>query len=538
MLRTDRPLAFSRMLLAASALVLAAFGPGTHARQSAAPTIDHALEAITPAVVKGHVQFLSHDLLEGRDTGHVGYEIAREYVASQYQRMGLEAPYGFSYVQPFDLLVATADTGSRLQVGEAVVTASEAAFAPDWLGEQPLLEGQGVYAGYGLVAGDHDDYRAVTIADRVVFLLSGLPADWLADPERSLLARTKAALAFSRGAKAVVILQLDGTVRPVTRTMALADGSAPAVRPTATIGPAASRRLLAAWGVDPAQALDVAASGKPREVGSVSLRRAHAIEKGMSWNVVGVVPGTDPALRDQTVVFTAHLDHVGVGEPDETGDRIYNGTHDNALGTGKMLAAAEAMIRLKPRRTVVFVAVGAEERGLLGSWYYVHHPVGSTRDIVANINHDGGLEGPPPDDVFAFGAEYSDLGPVLGEVAEAAGMRLRTDFQSPFTAAQALLFRSDQYSFLARGIPGIYLMDGFTIAGDPERGRAQWDHYLTHVNHQQRDNFDPSWTFEAPVRMAALSVRLAWRLANADSRPKMRGGPFPQSPDAPLVVRP
>jgi Zn-dependent M28 family amino/carboxypeptidase len=225
---------------------------------------------------------------------------------------------------------------------------------------------------------------------------------------------------------------------------------------------------------------------------------------------------------------------VGLGEPDETGDRIYNGTHDNALGTGKLLAAAEAMTRLRPRRSIVFVAVGAEERGLLGSWYYVHHPaVGTTRDIVANINHDGGLEGPPPDDVFAFGAEYSDLEKILGDVANKAGMRLRMDFQAPFTAAQALLFRSDQYSFLARGIPGIYLMDGFTIAGDPERGRQQWDRYLTGVNHQARDNFDPSWTFEAPARMAALSVRLAWRLANDATRPKMTGGPFPQSPDAP-----
>jgi len=507
---------------------------------AAAPTVAQALEAINPALVKAHVQFLSHDLLEGRDTGHTGYEIAREYVASQYRRIGLSPPYGgSSYVQPFDLLVATADTGSRLEAGGVAVTAADATFAPDWLGKQARIEGQGVFAGYGLVASGRDDYGTLPVSGRVVFLLSGLPAEWLDDPERSLLVRTKTDIAFARGAAAVVLLQLEGTVRPVTRTMALADGSAPAVRPTATIGAAASRRLLAAWGVDPAQAADqaAAAAARPRDVGMVTIARSHTLTKGRSWNVVGVVPGTDPSLRHESVVFTAHLDHVGIGEPDETGDRIFNGTHDNALGTGKLLASAEAMSRLRPRRTIVFVAVGAEERGLLGSWHYVHNPVGRTRDIVANINHDGGLEGPPPDDFFAFGAEYSDLESILGEVARTAGMRLRMDFQSPFTAAQALLFRSDQYSFLARGIPGIYLMDGFTIAGDPELGRAQWDDYLTRVNHQARDNFDHAWTFEAPIRMAALSVHLAWRLANADTRPKMKGGPFPQSPDESSPIR-
>jgi hypothetical protein len=495
-----------------------------------APTVEQAVARIEPAMVKGHVQFLSHDLLAGRDTGHQGYEIAREYVASQFRRMGLEPPFGSSYVQPFDILVATADTGSRLEAGKAVVTADEGAFTPDWTGGSPKIDGPGVYAGYGLVSGERDDFGSQPLQGRVVFLLDGLPADWLADPERSLLARTKASVAFSRGAAAVVILQLEGRVRPVTRSMALADGSAPAVRPTATIGPEGSRRLLGQWGIDPATASQ---SSPARETGPVRITRSHRIAPDTSWNVVAVVRGTDLALRNESVVFTAHLDHVGIGEPDETGDRIFNGTHDNALGTGKLLAAAEAMTHLRPRRSVVFVAVGAEERGLLGSWYYVHHPaVGATRDIVANINHDGGLEGPPPDDVFAFGAEYSDLEKILGEVAEKAGMRLRMDFQAPFTAAQALLFRSDQYSFLARGIPGIYLMDGFTIAGDPERGRQQWDRYLTNVNHQARDNFDPSWTFEAPVRMAALSVRLAWRLANEETRPRMTGGPFPQSPDA------
>jgi hypothetical protein len=478
--------------------------------------LETALAAITPALVRSHVEFLSHDLLEGRDTGHRGYEIAREYVASQYRRMGLQPPAGGSYLQPFELLDGEADNGSELRVGSQLVTGKEASFVPDWQGARPTLTGPGVFAGLGLVTDGRDDYAGTDVRNHIVFLLPGVPPEWTEDPKRSILARTKIETALNRGAAAVVVLSLAGSAAP-GRPMALADGTTSSPRAAVTVGAAASTRLLSAWG-EPA---DTAAVRRPgaRAVGTVTLTRRRELSRTRSWNVVGLVPGRDPELRDESVVFTAHLDHVGIGDPDARGDRIFNGTHDNALGVGKLLASAEAMARLEPRRTIVFAAVGAEERGMLGTQHYITHPVAPR--AIAAINHDGGLEGPATDDLFAFGAEYSSLGATLEAAAQQMGMRVSLDVRPPFSPSQALLFRSDHHAFLRAGIPAIYLMDGYTIDGDGERGRQQWIHYLAHVNHRQGDNFDPAWAFESPVRMAALSVRLAWTIANAPARPTM-----------------
>lgn len=509
-----RSVRFGVVAIASAALAVLDVRAGANA---AADTIDAALGSITPRLVRGHVEFLSHDLLEGRDTGQRGFEIAREYVASQYRRIGLDAPNAGSFLQPFDLLVAGADQGSELRVGSEVVTAVEASFAPDWLGKQPVIRGTGVFAGHGLVTTGRDDYGGADVRGRIVFLLPGVPPEWAEDPARAPLGRLKIDAALSRGAAAVVMLSLEGAV-PAGRAVALADGSTSSPRAAITIGTAASKRLLAAW-EDRARDLTGTRTSSPRQVGEVTIVSKREIARSRSWNVVGAVRGSDSALRGESVVFTAHLDHVGVGEPDEQGDRIFNGTHDNALGIGKLLASAEAMARLAPKRTVVFVAAGAEERGLLGSHYYLTHP--AYPSPIANINHDGGLEGPATDDVFAIGAEYSSLAQAVALAAQRSGMRVSEDLRPPFSPSQSLLFRSDHYPFLRAGIPAVYLMDGYAIAGDVERGRGQWTHYLASVNHRQRDNFDSAWTFESPVRMAAMSVRLAWDIASAQTRPRM-----------------
>jgi len=485
---------------------------------------EQALAVIQPQLVKGHVQFLSHDLLEGRDTGARGYEIAREYVASQFVRMGAAPLPDGTHLQAFEVLVGSEDRGSRLTVGDITIDATDAAFMPDWTASEPIISGEGVYVGAGLVADGRDDYGTVDVRNRIVFMIPGVPADWKEHMTLGLLDRTKIQVALGRGARAVVMLKPGSTDAPgPARVMALADGSTPSPRAAVTLGVEATARLLGAWQVDTTDVDALAAQSQPaRAVGSVTISRARNISRLWSWNVVGIVPGTDPQLRDEAVVFTAHLDHVGIGEPDEDGDTIYNGTHDNALGIGKMLASAEAMVRAPARRTTIFVAVGAEERGLLGSWYYVKHPAIPIERTVAALNHDGGLDSAATDDFFAFGFEFTTLDSALDQAAAATGMTLSRDYRPPFAASQALLFRSDQYAFLAAGVPAVYLMDGFTIDGDPERGRLLWDDYISNVNHKQRDNYDPTWTFESPARMAALSVRAAWLLGDADKPPAMK----------------
>ena len=364
-------------------------------------------------------------------------------MASQFRRIGLTAPVNGSYLQPFEILVGGADQGSELRIGSQVITAADASFMPDWQGRRGEMRAPGVFVGQGLVTAGRDDYAGVDVRGAIVFMLPGVPPDWAEDPVRSLLSRTKIDAALARGATAVVMLSPDAPAA-AGRPMGLADGAS-TPRAVATIGARASRQLLDSWGT------------ASRAVGEVVISVKRERTPLRSWNVVGVVPGTDPTLRAESIVFTAHLDHVGIGEPDQSGDRIFNGTHDNALGVGKLLASAEAMARLRPKRTVVFVAVGAEERGMLGSNYYIAHPLAS--NPVAAINHDGGLEGPATDDVFAFGAEYSTLGAALDTAARRIGMRVATAYPTPFSPSQALLFRSDHYPFLRAGVPE-HLSDG------------------------------------------------------------------------------
>jgi Zn-dependent M28 family amino/carboxypeptidase len=255
-------------------------------------------------------------------------------------------------------------------------------------------------------------------------------------------------------------------------------------------------------------------------VGSVTIERHHDTRTVRSWNVIGSWPGTDPERAAEAVVFTAHLDHVGVGPPDELGDSIYNGTHDNALGVAKMLAAAEALAGVRLGRSVVFLATGAEESGLLGAWHYVNDPIVPLERTAAAINHDGGLVGVRTDDVFSWGPEFSTIKDDVEWAASRTGLTLSVPGRAPFGPSAGLLYRSDHYPFLISGVPIVYLMPGFTIEGDPERGRRAWQDYLAGVHHARADNFDAEAPFESPVALTALSVRLAWRLSTAVGMPR------------------
>jgi hypothetical protein len=520
------------------ALLSTACGTGTDGSRALGVAADEAaLEAalarIDPGMIRGHLQFLSHDLLRGRDTGDVGYAIAAQYVAAQFARIGLQPIDGDSYLQPVELLEAGVDRGSSLEVGGLRLGNRDAVFTPDWTAERPAISGEGVFVGYGLPFEGRGDYDGLDVEGAIVFVLGGAPAGWVEDPERFYLTRLQAETAYRRGAAAVVQMPaaaataqaqagFERRLAPRRPVRALADGTAASFRAEVSLSPAAAERLWAAWGLTREEVLDQAEAGAPgRAVGPVTLVRDREVVPGRSWNVMGVLPGSDPELADEIVLMTAHLDHVGIGEPDEDGDRIFNGAHDNAVGIAKTLAAAETLAALSPRRSIGFLAVGAEEGGLLGSWHYVRNPIVPIEATVAAINQDGGLAAAPAtDDVVAFGDQMSaDLRQALDGAAAAHGVRFEPNKRPPFGPSQMLLFRSDHYSFLLAGVPSFSVMPGFTIDGDPEAGRQLWLDYLARINHRQRDNYDAGWALESPVRMAGLSVRLAWSLANGDTVP-------------------
>jgi hypothetical protein len=441
--------------------------------------------------------------------------------------LGLSPVDGSSYLQPFDLLVGEEELGSELQVGSMRLKHPEAVFNPDWLGAGDKIEGQGVYVGYGVVGEDRDDYAGADPEGKIVFVIPGVPTDWSEDREKALMARLKNEVALRRGAAAVVSLRIEDDAEAWQRRsrgtpMALSDGTTSSFRSEVTVGPEGSRRLLTAWGLDPEEVKELAEEGSEAKlVGPVSLVRSHQIGRTQSWNVIGVLRGSDPNLRDEAVVYTAHLDHVGMGEPDEEGDRIFNGAHDNALGVAKMLAAAEALVDLEPRRSVVFAAVGAEEKGLLGSWFYVKNPVLPIENTAAAINHDGGRDGDAVDDFLTIGASFSTLEETLTDVAQDEGVRVAEEWLPPLSPSTSLLLRSDHRAFILAGVPAVYLMDGYSVDGDVEKGQQWWEDYLDNVNHKQRDHFSTGWSLESAVRMARLSARLGLRLANQEEKPRL-----------------
>ena len=166
------------------------------------------LERVTPALVRSHLRFLSHDLLRGRDTGDVGYELAKEYVAAQFERIGLERYDGASYVQPFELLEATEDLGSALEIGQLDVREPDARFAPAWLEGEARWEGEGLFLGYGLATHGRDDYEGAEVRGKAVFLLAGEPPEWSEDRDRARAAAAKAEIATRKGATMVIELTL------------------------------------------------------------------------------------------------------------------------------------------------------------------------------------------------------------------------------------------------------------------------------------------------------------------------------------------
>ena len=480
-----------------------------------------ALEVITPALTKAHVRFLSHDLLRGRDTGDVGFELAREYVVSQFARIGLRPINGTSYLQGFELLEAGDDRGSELTVGSSRVVAPDARFTPAWLSGQDSWEGRGVFVGYGLATHGRDDYAGVDVRGKAVFLLTALPPDWNADRDRARAAAARAEIARRKGAALVVELAPSSGApqpgsagpEPPRRLLVMADGTSPRVRVDAVVSGRAARTLLDTW----KWVEDGRSPGRSRDVGAVRLVRKHEIKRLKSWNVVGVIPGSDPARRDESVVFSAHLDHIGIVPPDGNGDTICNGTHDNAIGTSQMLAAAEALVRMRPARTIVFASVGAEERGLLGSWHYVRNPVMPVEKTVADINLDGGRDGAGTNDVIDNAADLSDLAQIVRQVMGAHGIGVTQD-RSP---AAVVGFSSDHFSFLLAGIPAIDLKPGYSVNGDPERGWKERMHYYDTQRHKPADNFDEAFSFESPAEMAKRAVRLAWALATMQGMPQM-----------------
>ncbi|WP_448585670.1 M28 family metallopeptidase [Thermaurantiacus sp.] len=478
-----------------------------------------------------HVKVLADDGMEGRLTGTPGYDRAAAYVAQQFRALGLRPGGTQGFFQPVPLKEQSIDLkASRLVLtgprGTRAIPIGPEVFLGTRVPQLASFEAPLVFLGNGLHLPEagHDDFAGIDLKGKIAVVLNGGPkhlSGALKAHARSAefwpaLARAGAIGAITIQNPAAMDIPWDRQMLfAETPGMRLADPALNDARQpffTASWNPAAAEALFAASGRSFAEMLAIAETGAelPRFPLNQSLAGTVAARDRelQSPNVAAILPGTDPRVADEFVVLTAHLDHIGIDKP-VNGDAIYNGAMDNAAGVATLIETARALKRRPPRRPVLFLAVTAEERGLLGSRYFASNP--TVPRMIANLNMDMFLPLWPLTHVTALGAEESTLGPLFAEVARSMGL-VPTPDQEP---DRNLFVRSDQYSFVRVGVPALALDFAAVTPEEKARERA----WLTVRYHAPADDLaqplNPAWA----VPYNRLIERLARAVADTPEPP-------------------
>lgn len=497
----------------------------------------------TPAAFRAHVTFLADDLLEGRDTGTRGYDIAANYVATRFQALGLQpvGPNGSYFQQVPFVRYSTGDVAPVLTIGgRAFENGSSVIVGPSATETSQTIEAPAVFAGYGLESAAHglDDYAGLDVNGKIVVVLGGLP-DGVPSDVAAHLGGQKAKIASDKGAVGLVTIptRADMERRPFARLVEYAghsgltwvgpDGkaysAAPNIRMTATLDTPAAQALFAGAPTSLDAVLDTAArkGGKPKGFAlepTMKLTRTSVHERITSPNVVAILPGSDPALADEYVLLMGHLDHVGT-EPGKEGDQIFNGAMDNATGIATMLEAARAFVEsgARPKRPILFAAVTAEEKGLLGAQYLAKNPVVKNGKVVAVVNLDMPVLLYDFVDVIGFGAEHSTMGPIV----ERAGARMGIKLIDDPLPQERLFTRSDHYRFVQEGVPSVFVMTGFGNGG-----AEKFTNFLKTNYHQPGDDVSQPIDWNAGAKFARLNYLIAREIADAPQAPRWYGDSF------------
>ena len=515
------------------------------------------MSAISPAALSAHIRFLSDDLLEGRDTGTRGHALAARYFASQLQASGVE-PAGekgtwFQSVPLLALKVDPAHCFLRVDSPGPSWTLSEAtdvivAPAPDH--PNGAVSGELVFAGYAVQAPAYryDDLPAsLDLHGKIAVVLSRAPRsereDFFPNTASAVYGDTnrKAALLAKRGAKAAVFVQTPESLvsypwkKRVENAHAhenmfwLEGGSAGSGNPIpiAAITPDAFTKLLErARRRETIESLIAAGQKsqlKPFALGlQATLQTAATVRRLTSENVVGVLKGSDPQRSGEYVVYTAHMDHVGRG-PAVKGDEIYNGAVDDAAGVSGLIEVSRAFAALpkRPPRSILFLGVTAEEKGLLGSDYFAHHPTVPIGSIVADVNCDFLTGWWTPHDVLALGMEHSSLAGDVKSAASALGLTVSVD-PNP---EQTYFVRSDQYSFVKKGVPAVFPSSGQKDAsGSTQANRATMEAWLRDHYHQPSDEWSAKTNYEAMALEVRYYFLIGLSVALDPARPTWNNG--------------
>lgn len=501
--------------------------------------------SITVAEIDGHLRFLSSDLLEGRAPATRGGQLTAEYIASQLRAFGLRPGVDTSYFQSVPIDVVAADRAS-LRVTASGAAAASLRYPEDvvvWAGgATPASGARGdlVFVGYGSAAPEYNwnDFKDVDVRGKILLVLVNDPPAPASEPNlfggKAMTYYGRWSYKFEeaerRGAAGALVVHTTeaagypwhtvvGSWATGQRLLPRPADAPPPLGVRGWITDSAAAALLRQAGLD---LTDLRARATRRDFSPVptgivvDMSFRNSVSNLRSENVVGIVRGGDPRLRDQYVAFSAHWDHFGIG-PAVNGDSIYNGALDNASGTADLLAVARAAAAsAPPRRSLLFVFVTAEESGLLGSKYFAENPTVPVENIIANLNVDGGNLLGRSRDLRVLGENKSSLGPAIAAFVRPRGMRLSPDAHPE----RGYFYRSDHFSFAKAGIPSVSIAAGNDYIGRPrEWGLQQQEDYTAHRYHQPSDEYRPDFDLSGAVQLSEIVLGFGRWLANAPTIP-------------------
>ncbi|MFD2572091.1 M28 family metallopeptidase [Spirosoma soli] len=509
-----------------------------------------AAQAVRPDAIRAHMRFLADDALEGRKPGTRGFALAANYVQTQLEALGMKpAGDNGTYRQAVPL--------RRWQVREGTSTLTLTRNGK----EQPLAYGRNfilspnpdlpasdvsapvVFVGYGVSAPelDYDDYAGIDVTGKIVAFVNGAPATFPSN-QRAYYSSAKAENAVAHGAVGVLSFNLPTDLQNRLQSAAPRarqgiyrwmdkqgnpQRTFPALKGTASLSDSTARLLFAGASTSFDDALLKARRNQPQAFPlNVWIRmqtQTEVVEDVAGQNVVALLPGSDPVLKDEYIVYVAHLDHLGIGRPVK-GDSIYNGAHDNASGVAINLETARLFASLPktPRRSILFVGVTGEEMGLLGSDFFASNPTVPKEKIVANLCLDMPFFFHPLLDIVPYGSEHSSMVKEVTAAAKFVGVQIAKD---PIPE-QAVFMRSDHFSFVRQGIPAIYVKSG-SQTGNPNLDGTKLNlDWRATIYHSPQDDINQPFDFNAAAKHVQLQFLIGYLTAQADQRPIWNQGDF------------
>jgi len=507
----------------------------------------NALNQIDSIELKAHVLFLADDLLQGRKSGSFGEKVATQYIARPIQSYGLKpgVDNGKSYFQEMTLVGVEMNNDMVLKA-YTKDKSIDFNFYTEFIGfsgirekEIKIQDADVIFVGYGIEAPEYEwnDYKNIDMKGKVLLIINNDPSK---DPK---LFEGKKRLYYGRwdykfdkaakkGALGAIIIHTDESAGYgwqviqsswVGEQFDLKDNKSPKVKLQGWLTKEASQKLVSLGGFNLDDLFNKAESRDfyPINLGiKISIEMKSSIREVNTRNVIGILEGSDKELKEEAVVYTSHFDHLGIGKAINN-DSIYNGALDNATGISSLITMAKAFnsLKVKPKRSIIFIATAGEEEGLLGSDYFVQNPTYPLDKIIACINIDAVNIFGEPKNIEIIGGEHSNLFKIVDEEARKLNMYCVMD-QNP---EQGSFYRSDQFNFAKVGIPSIYISNGEDFVGKPKGwGSKIMEKWSEKNYHQPSDEVEPWWDFNGMSKNVKVFFLTGYRLANEKSKPQWK----------------